>query len=305
MMKQYEVLWLDDEHESLDIIKEQGLLAGINLHCFTNAEEGLKEIESSYDDYDAIILDGLFYETSEQSGDILSEKAFFDVALAIETLKSKKIIPWFILSGQISFTRETNKLADYFKGNRVYDKTIDSDIESLWSDIRIAADNQIETQIKHDFQDAFKAFDLEIIDDSYKHNLVEILTSLKKEDYKKKNLNVIRDILESIYSTLIEKYNCIPDSFLNRNKQPNLEWCTRYLEGRDTNDGNGIRHNIRNMNLEIPEEISVALRFIKVNSSAYSHLNEDEFIKNEFISSTYAVIKVLEWLPGFIEENFN
>jgi len=301
MMNKYNVLWFDDEHASLEILKEKGQLNGIFLHGFDNAQDGLEELESNFNEYDAVIVDGKFFTTPDQSGDALDDQAFFKVGIALEKLSTKRNMPWFILSGQISFTREQNKYALGFKDNKVYDKANESDIESLWDDLKKEADKQIESQIRQAFCKSFEGFKKGIISSSYHHNLVEMLKCLLKEDYKKKNLNVIRDVLESVYLTFINKYKLIPKSFLKTNSKPNFAWCTRFIQGLETNDGNGASYQIK---YRIPSRIKACFKYVNDIANEYSHVDENEMEKNLCISASYALVEILEWIPEFVSEDF-
>lgn len=156
-------------------------------------------------------------------------------------------------------------------------------------------------KLRNKYEPAFQPFYNGIIGKEYEHNLIELLFCLEDENYKKKNLNVVRDVLESIFLALINNYKIIPLSFKNVNNKPNLEWCTRYLEGKPTNDARGVQHILE---IGIPSHIQFNLRYIKNMSSGFSHLNENAEIKNAFVSTSYSVLEVLEWLPEFVDENF-
>ena len=137
MKKSYNVLWFDDEYQTLDIFNEKAMLADINLVGYSNAEEGLVELRNNLHKYDAVIVDGIFYQTSNQENTIVTQNAMAAVATELKTLEGQKKLPWFILSGQPSFTRDKNPFADFFKDNKVYDKLSDNDLEHLWKEITV------------------------------------------------------------------------------------------------------------------------------------------------------------------------
>ncbi len=70
-MMKYRVLWFDDKFKELEIIKEGALLESILLIGYDNAADGIKELESNISLYDAVLIDGLFYERSGQNDDDL------------------------------------------------------------------------------------------------------------------------------------------------------------------------------------------------------------------------------------------
>ncbi|MFT4802496.1 MAG: DNA-binding response OmpR family regulator, partial [Flavobacteriaceae bacterium] len=71
----YKVLWFDDEYETLEEIDEIFLDNGIQLSGVSNAKDGLYLLRERRMDFDAILLDGMFFNDSDQSGDP-NESAF-------------------------------------------------------------------------------------------------------------------------------------------------------------------------------------------------------------------------------------
>ncbi|RLD84401.1 MAG: hypothetical protein DRJ10_01295 [Bacteroidetes bacterium] len=308
-MSKYKVLWFDDEHEELEIIKDDALLNEIELVGVNNAMDGLEKLDSQPFMYDAVILDGLFFLDNSNTGDAVNQAAFGKVAKKLRSLKDTgTVIPWFIFSGQPSFVKETHILVDVlsdkdFSNGKVFDKSKDEDFEELCKEIIKASNEITTTRIKHKYFKAFKVFDNDIIDIKYRQILIEILACLEMNDYKKKNLNTIRDLLEAIFLTLTYEYECIPESFINNRGNPNHQWCSLFFAGVnvDLRDGSGKTFKIP---FKIPSNISSSITYIKEMSNGFSHINDHDIVKNAYISSTYSILEVLEWLPGFIDENF-
>ena len=121
-MKRYQAIWMDDEFKELNIIKEKASLAGIQLIGFDNAEEGIGELKKNMNQYDAAVVDGNFRLFPNQQGGV-NDQAFGHVAK--ELFAADRSFPWFILSGQMNFTKESNKFAAVFKDGKVYDKNND------------------------------------------------------------------------------------------------------------------------------------------------------------------------------------
>lgn len=303
----YKVLWFDDEHLELETIKEDARAFDIELIGYSNAKEGIKELQNNFNLYYAVIVDGLFFDSPEQKGNAFDNTAFGEVAKFLNGEKAKgNFMPWFIFSGQISFVKEKNDLVkvladkDYSDG-KVFDKDNDEDFAKLCNEIIKSANSIDKIRIKIKYANSFSAFSKNIIKSKYEHNLIEMLLCLENEDYKKKNLTTVRDILESIFLCFIEKYQIIPKTFKNQNGKPNLEWCTLFLEGKRTIDAKGIGHTI---DFNIPKYIPSSIRYIKEITSMYSHLSENAIVKTSFISASYSMLEVIEWLPSFIESNF-
>lgn len=306
-MNKYTVLWFDDEHAELEMIKEEALLCDIELIGVNNATDGLAELATNFLKYDAVLLDGLFFNEASQTGDAVDETAFGMVAKQLIKLKAKgTIIPWFILSGQPSFVREKNKIVtiladgDYGDG-RVFDKNRDEDFQELFTEIKKASIEIESTRVKNKYSKAFVVFERGILNRTYQCILIDMLKCIEKNDYKKKNMNTVRDLLEAIFLTLADDFECIPDSFINENNNPNLKLCTLFFAGKDVKDYNGDTYKIP---FRVPGHISWSISYIKELSSQFSHVSENGIIKNPFISSSFAILEVLEWLPDFIEENY-
>lgn len=217
--KKYKVLWFDDEFDTLDIIREKGKLNSIQLCGFKNAKEGIDELNLRIEEYDAVVVDGKFYEKPGQLGDTLGDQALFNVGVALERLQDRKKIPWFILSGQISFTKDRNRYADGFKNNKVYDKTIESDILELWRDIKFEANRQIETQIRHKYQRVFEVCTEKYLGEDAGRRLFNAMTILENDIDKLDTedfFNSVRKIIEKLFYGF-NRLGILPDEILNTN----------------------------------------------------------------------------------------
>ncbi|MFN4197825.1 MAG: hypothetical protein ACK4FS_02235 [Flavobacterium sp.] len=209
-MKKYKVIWFDDEHHNLEIIKEQALLENIKLIGYSNAAEGISEIKNNYNEYDAVILDGLFFINPDQVGTDLDQTAFGEVAKVLNELKAKnKILPWFIFSGQKSFVKDKNVLLDVMKdesfaNGKVFDKNIDEDFVELLAEIKKEADKNPERIIKLKNPEIFSIFNEGILGDDVESQLISLFKKHHYEDRAelKSILTNIRSIQESIFLKL-------------------------------------------------------------------------------------------------------
>lgn len=305
----YKVLWFEDEHETLEDIKDDFKVQDINLYGFANAENGLEVLLDNPKHYDAVLLDGLFFKSSKDSGSDVSEEAFGNVAKALLTLKAQGIVlPWFIYSGQKSFVKDNNTLVNVFKdesyaSGKVFDKNNDKDLIELCSKIKEAADKQPITRVRQEFSEAFQAFELGILEKRHEHLLLDILVSYHEGDFRKKNVNVQRDLLEAIWKSLHFTLPCIPESFFDArlNNKPNQEWCTLFFENRPVRNDDGS-HRISN---NVSKGIGSAFRGLKESVNELSHLNDNEVVKLAFTTNTHLLITILVWLPEFAQENYS
>lgn len=209
-MRIYKVIWFDDEHEKFQAIKDQAILEDVQLIGYSNSKEGTPELRNNYKDYDAVILDGLFFREDGQKGTDIDQTAFGEVAKVLTELKAKGIVlPWFIYSGQPSFVKDKNDLLEVLKdktfaNGKVFDKSKDQDFTELLAEIKKAADTNPERIIKIENPKIFSIFEEGILPDEVEE---QVLSIFKKPSYGNRSelkaiLTNIRSIQESIFVKL-------------------------------------------------------------------------------------------------------
>jgi hypothetical protein len=301
----YKVLWFDDEHNTLESVKEEALLAKIKLVGYTNAEEGVKELKSSYNEYHAIILDGLFFKNAVQAGTALNQDAFGEVAKALTELKAQnKIIPWFIYSGQTSFVKSKNTLVELFKesefaNGKVFDKNKDEDLEELLNEIKKAADKQPVFQLKASNPEIFELFERGCLSDEVEKQLIELL--LKKQtkgNYETKEvLTNIRSIQESCFLKL-ESVGVLP-------KLDKFSIKLKHLSG-NINPNNKFKPTTQ---VYQTPDIENLQKWIYFTCGNYIHYLENEhndgyMISNYAVESLkYGLLELLLWYKKVYKEN--
>jgi len=214
-MTEYKVLWFDDQHETFESLKDDAKQQGITLVGFTNAEEGIAELELNLLTYDAVIVDGKFYKNARATGDIVNDSALFNVARYLEKVENIKKIPWFIFSGQADFLNESNPIAVEYKDNKVYNKNFDTDIEQLWFDIKSEADRQIDTQTRHKFQRVFEVCTENYIGELASQDILNLLKAGDKNNIEN-HFNTIRKLVEDLFMAF-NKFNLLPSEFVTPN----------------------------------------------------------------------------------------
>lgn len=307
-MKTYNIIWFDDEYESLEILKEKATINGINHKGFSDAESGLAELERNLLWYDAIIVDGLFINKISEA---VGESALISVARTIDRLANKKKIPWFILSGQPSFTKERNKIADVYKEGKVYDKTNDNDLNELWNLLKEEADKQIETQLRHDHSVAFEVCTSSYIGEAASKNLLEILqkeTALNFFSDPEVYFTPLRKIIEDLFKAFVKK-GLLPTVFVQGDRV-SMNEASKFLNGSAekgyriiSNDfpGQVIANNIRNV--------------VTMCQPAAHRTEVDRFLRKIntpylLLSTTYQLLDILVWFKQFTDnisgaESFN
>lgn len=301
-MKTYNVIWFDDEYEELEIIKEKAVINGILLKGFADAESGLAEFEKNMRIYDAIIVDGLFINSGTGT---IGERALVTVARTLDRIADRKKIPWFILSGQPSFTKDRNKITEWYKDGKVYDKTNDKDLDELWIDLKKEADKQIDTQHRHDHSKVFEACSENYVGGKAGISLLEILKKeniIKAFDDPELYFNPLRKLMEDFF-TACNKWGLLPDVFIRGSVS--LNEASRFYLGQPEKNytiikpgfpGKVVANNIRN---------------VIVILQPASHRGEiDEFVKHVstpylLTSTAYQVMDILVWFKKYVDANPN
>jgi hypothetical protein len=264
----------------------------VKIETFESWDKTKEYIESGQP-VDALVLDAKGKITTNRA----EENSHIMVALQYMAIKN---IPYAIFTAyreQIDSLNYEFELGKVFDKGGMHRKTEGDVIEYLKGEI----EKTPKVRLIQKYATAYQVYNRKIISYKYEHIFIDMVKCLENEDYSKKNLNVIRDLLESLFLSLIENFEFIPQTFINQKGSPNLEWCTRFFEGRPTKDAGGKEFILE---LEIPTHISALIRYIKEITSEYSHFNENAVAKTSFICASYSTLEVLEWLPKFIDDNF-
>lgn len=284
------VLWIDDLYKTQQDIIGEAEQDDIDIIPFESHEEGINELKRN-PTFDAVILDAkVKFKKENTVTDLNGLRASRDYL--IEYNKTT-FLPYFIFTGEPDYKKK-----EWFEQSfgKYYIKGKDN--EKLFQDILKSQQGRPEFQARKDFPESFRSFDLGILGSSDKANFLEVIRCFGEQDYRKKNINSQRDLLEGIFIGLNNPIPCIPNSFFNNGK-PNQEWCVRFLENRPTDDFNGETHRL---DKNIPRDIKAAFRKLKESTNRYSHLNDEAEVKLPFLANFYLLLEVLCWLPEFCDE---
>lgn len=305
-MKKYRVLWFNDEFETLDLIIDQAVINGISLFPYNNVEDGVKELERNIHYYDAVIVDGRLYKKPGQSGDALDDNAWVLIARNFDKWDDKKKLPWFILSGQVSITGGKNTFVEIYKDNKVYDKLNEDDIQSLWEDIKAAADAQSDTQIRHKYESVFDVCTDRYIGAESAKSLLYLLNTVESDNHKQETeekINAIRKVVEKIL-TAFNRIGIMPSEVLKGKGGMNVS--SRFLRNN---------HPSYSFTTEImPPAIRFLFQKYHGNHTRWLSLRRqlsikaDQFIKSQptgyfFNSVVFQLLEVLVWLKSYFDKN--
>lgn len=207
-MRNVNVLWLDDEHdnEELESLIENAKLQGIHLFGFKSVEAGFEALENNLEFFDAILLDGLFYLKKNQEKDVVNISSIGEAIKRIHNLESKKVFPWFVLSGKTSFTGRENDLL-IANRKRCYIKFNKADNNDLFKEIKIAADEQPTYQLKHRYSSVLNICDEKYIGEDHFSKVFSLIEDIEYKDRissTQEKFISIRMRIEGLFSMLID-----------------------------------------------------------------------------------------------------
>lgn len=303
----YKVLWIDDQHQDDEMIQFviDAENNGLILEGYASFEEGFEILERNIEQFDVILLDGLFYEKKDQAKGTENVYGLGESINKINQLKRKKVFPWFVLSGKDKFTKGDN---DLLKANKVrcYDKTNPSNVEELLKTMRNAAKEQSEAELKYKYSDL-----LEVASDSFLgSDKFSRLFSLIKQVENKETINRTEDMLtplrkfiENIFDKLYE-IGIIPKAVIADIKKSKMS--SLFLANKHSD----YEHHEEFIPLLISENIHRLLNITNDGSHDYndSQFKVDSYMKNKgddnlYRSSVYLLFDILLWFKEFYKNN--
>jgi hypothetical protein len=297
----YNVLWIDDQYKDPEMIQFaiEADNEGLALEGFSSFEEGFEALVRNLEHFDVILLDGLFFEKKGQETGTEDETGIGMAIAKINELKGRKVFSWFVLSGKDKFTKGENSLLKANKA-KCFDKTNPDDVTRLFVEMKAAASQQKDAQIRHEHEEVFSIFTA-----GYLPSEVEIqVLDLIKDDLPftrveiKSMLTNIRSIHESCILSL-ESIGVIPDSTAPLNS------ILKHLSGNKTAASNWQPTTYEYQN----DAIENLNKWLYFTCGKYIHNLRDENY-NGYMISKYAVesmrsglLELLLWFRKTYKEN--
>ncbi len=298
----YNILWIDDEHESLSSTKGRAKRNGINLIPFKSLNKGMSELERNYPSYDGILLDAKFFENED---DKKGTEDTFNVHRAKETLlRLNKKFEIFILTGQAEAYEDRTFNKAFTK---VYKKGSDSEMDRLFLDIKEAAKNQPDTQIRQTYKRVFDVCTERYIGELAGQDILALL-KISDETNIDVHFNTIRKIIEDLF-TAFNKFDLLPSEFINPTVA--LNQSSIFLAGLEQHQDTDAKFK-QHRHLEgthLPEQIARYLKSILSVSQAGSHRSSIDLhikaVKTPFLfkSVLFQLMDVLIWFKLYVDSN--
>jgi cold shock CspA family protein len=297
----YNILWIDDEHETLGGTKGRAKRNGINLIPFKSLNGGMSELERNYPNYDGVLLDAKFFENEDDVKN--SEDTDYVHRAKERLLQLKKKFEVFVLTGQAE-AYEDKTFAKAFP--KVFKKGSDEEIGRLFTEIKIAASSQEDTQLRHSYKRVFDVCTEKYIGE-YAGQDILFLLKINNESEVDKNLSTIRDIVQDLFAAF-HKFNLLPAEFVT--PAPALNESSKFLAGKNF-EGNyfeekGYRHLD---STHLPKQIVSYIKDILRITQPGSHRSEiDDHIRTvrtHFLmkSLLFQIFDVLVWFKIYVDSN--
>lgn len=217
----YKVLLIDDQYESapLKAFVLNASLEGIEIDCVGFHKEGIEVLKNDKQGvYQAVILDATGYLSAQdfEAGKDLNNVGLTHTLHYLERVKSERVIPWFIYSGQeknfgnLEF-EGTIKLyqSDYKFGRSAicyYRKSLDEN--ALFEDIKVEVEKLLRTRVLLQYDNVFNVIHEIPNLEKHRFTLIEILEDLHKiQDYTR-----VRKVIESLFQSLADVH-ILPNDF--------------------------------------------------------------------------------------------
>lgn len=301
-MNRYQVLWIDDNAENQDGFLDSAYLNGLDINYFKTSKEGMEELFSEIEHYDAIILDAMVYNESED------EKAgligLLNSIKIINSLTNRKKIPYFIYSGYLD-KDEHSSAREMLSDETIFIKSLDN--QALFKAIKEAANNQEITQLKHKYPNIF-----DLCKDEYLgskqferiHQLIKDIENPENISNQQDALSPMRKILEAIFKKL-NNLGLIPDEV--QNGKGAINGASFFLAGANK----GYKYNEELIHPVIGESIRHLLNLTQdASHNEGNKLGADTYLShtsNTFLyqSLCHSMIEVLDYIKPYIDANLD
>jgi cold shock CspA family protein len=280
----YNILWIDDEHETLGGTKGRAKRNGLNLIAFKSLNGGMSELEQNYPFYDGVLLDAKFFENED---DTKGSEDTYNVHRAKEQLLLlKKKFEVFVLTGQAeAYEDKTFKKAF----TKVYKKGSDEEINRLFTDIKEAAACQQDTQLRHSYKRVFDVCSEKYIGEYAGQDILKLL-KVEDESNTENHFNTIRKIVEDIFIAF-NKFQLLPNKFITPSVAINES--SKFLSGKSHKGElfteKGYQHGEET---HLPEQISKLLwNILNITQDGSHRSTIDQHVK--ILNTSYLIQSVL------------
>jgi cold shock CspA family protein len=300
-MNRYQVLWIDDDAEKQDGFLDSAYLNGLDINYYKTSKQGMEELISKIEQYDAVILDAMVYNESEDEKAALT--GLFNSIKRINGLVERKKIPYFIFSGYID-QDEHASAREMLADETIFIKSKDN--KALFQAIKEAADKQTDTQIRHKHQRVFDVCKEKYIGEAAGRDLLGLLLSVDSSTTENQ-FNSLRKIVEDIFMAF-NKFQLLPNEFITPTVAINES--SKFLSGKNHKGELFTEKGYQHLEeTHIPEQISAMLWNILNSTQNGSHRStidqHEKRLNTSYLiqSVLYQLLDVIVWFKIHIDSN--
>jgi hypothetical protein len=305
----YKVLWIDDQHKDSEMVQFaiEADNEGLFLEGYSSFEEGFEALERRPENFDLILLDGLFFEKKGQVSGTEDESGIGMAIAKINELKSHKVFPWFVLSGKDKFTKGENSLLVANKA-KCFDKTNPADVVQLFAQMKAAASEQPDAQLKYKYAHLLEVCSEQFLGTEHFVRLFGLIKHVESPDKlvnTEDMLNPIRKIMERMFTSMADR-GIIPEAIIS-----NKGWITGaslFLANKHPD----YEHLSEIAPPLVSESIHRLLNIIQDASHGDGELRlkVDQYLKNApsdyfYRSCVYLLFDLLLWFKALMEHNLD
>ena len=305
----YKVLWIDDQYKDAEMIQFaiEADNEGLILEGYPSFEEGFDALEKKLEHFDVILLDGLFFEKKGQEVGTEDESGIGMAIAKINELKSRKVFPWFVLSGKDKFTKGENSLLKANKA-KCFDKTNPADVVKLFEEMKSAASQQPDAQLKYKYAALVETCSGKLLGAEHfsrLFSLIKHIENIEKLTNTEDMLNPIRKIIERMFILMADR-GIIPEAIISNkgwingssiflaNKHSDYEHLSEITPPL-------VSENIHRL-LNIIQDASHGEGELKLKVDQYLKTAQSDFL---YRSSVYLLFDLLLWFKEFMENNLD
>lgn len=299
------ILFSDDNELLFEDFKDRAYKIGIDLHCVTNWEDAQVSLESNWNDYDGLILDGKGKLDEAATGNDVKHLSrslgWLNQQFAKGYLMPTVIYSAYIGSGAGNLEDHVDTENPFIIG--VYNK--DKDVEIVLKRIQSFSGSLPENRLKLQYQDIFKLFDDKRMPKNMEQTMIEVLNGIFPPTVNKTDYNKIRDIIEALLkmANSIDK-GFVPDALLNttQNGRPNLGFSEYYLTGRDVKNSGVIL--IPKVPPVITDHIARIYSSVINCCQIFSHNTTQKHTQYAYKSTVFGLLEILLWYKDYLKTKY-
>jgi hypothetical protein len=293
-----EVILIDDEKGYCDSLKSNARTFGIKITDFQNLEEGLEALKQN-NKYKGLILDAKCLLDHEQEKE---DDGFLLVALQkIRDIEKEldRHIPFVVNTGYLENYNSYKKGLEQ-SNSKLFSKTENK--SEMFNFLKGEISRAEDTKIVNNHKKLFSIFEKGYLTETNRKELLALLKSINAvtQPEIKKNLGLIRTLLEAIYYKLnrIDK-NIVPDTCIRQN-EINCREVTRFLNGYPNKENNYI---ITSKFGFTKTHRTLSDNLYSITSDHGSHHYSEPYAPTNYLvlSSTYQLLELLIWFKNVMD----